>query len=150
RGHRLARSPSRGEAHPCASLIDDVKNANGQVKALNKRLGKQGGFVVPVAQAVIALREKVAARQAPGVKTRDALFSDSLGHAGPPVDLLTAYCHFAVVYRRTPMGLTPKGANSRARASKSRRSFSKPWALSSGRSGAPGMDTPDHFFLGPW
>ena len=89
---------------------DYVENANAQVRAMNKRLGKQVVFVVPVAQAVIALREKVAAGEAPGLKTQDDLFSDSIGHARPPVELLAAYCHFAVVYRRTPVGLTPKGA----------------------------------------
>jgi hypothetical protein len=86
------------------------ENANAQVQALNKRHGKQVVFVVPVAQAVIALREKVAAGEVPGLKAQDDLFADSIGHARPPVELLTAYCHFAVIYRRTPVGLTPKGS----------------------------------------
>ena len=40
------------------------KNASDQVQALNKRLGKQVVFIVPVAQAVMALREKIAAGEA--------------------------------------------------------------------------------------
>jgi hypothetical protein len=85
-----------------------IKNANEQVQAINKRLGKQVVFVVPTAQAVMALREKVAAGQVPGVKTQDELFADSIGHAKPPVELLNAYCHYAVVYRRSPVGLVVK------------------------------------------
>lgn len=86
------------------------KNAAEQVQAMNKSRGKQVVFIVPVAQAVIALREKVVAGQAPGLKTQDDLFADGIGHARPPVELLNAYCHFAVVYRRSPVGLALKGA----------------------------------------
>jgi hypothetical protein len=80
------------------------------VQALNKRHGKPVVFIVPVAQAVIALREKIAVGEASGLKTQDDLFSDSIGHARPPIELLNAYCHFAVVYRRSPVGLEIKGA----------------------------------------
>jgi hypothetical protein len=88
---------------------DYVRNARDQVRASNQRLGKPVVFVVPVAQAVIALREKVAAGEAPGLKSQDDLFADSIGHARPPVELLSAYCHLAVGYRRSPGGLAPKG-----------------------------------------
>jgi hypothetical protein len=87
-----------------------LKNATDQVQAINKRHGKQVVFLVPTAQAVIVLREKVIAGQAAGLKSSDELFSDSIGHARPPVELLNAYCHFAVVYRRTPVGLALKGS----------------------------------------
>ena len=87
-----------------------LKNAADQVRASNKRLGKQAVFIVPVAQAVMALREKVAAGAVAGLKTQDDLFADSIGHARPAVELLNAYCHFAVIYRRTPVGLEIKGA----------------------------------------
>ena len=90
------------------------KNAADQVQAFNKRLGKQVVFIVPVAQAVIALREKVAAGDVAGLKTQDDLFADSIGHARPPVELLNAYCHFAVVYRRSPVGLVIKGRRMRS------------------------------------
>src|SRR5262249_20686492 len=53
------------------------KYASDQVQATNKRLGKQVVFIVPTAQAVIALREKVKAGQAPGLKSQDDLFSDA-------------------------------------------------------------------------
>jgi len=40
------------------------------VVAVNKKLGKQVVFVVPVGQAVIALREKIVAGKAPGLKSQ--------------------------------------------------------------------------------
>jgi hypothetical protein len=75
------------------------------VRALNEALGKQVIFVVPVGQAVIALREKIIAGQAPGLKKQADLFTDAIGHAHPPLQVLAAYCHFAVIYRRGPVGL---------------------------------------------
>jgi hypothetical protein len=75
------------------------------VKDLNKSFGKRVLFVVPVGQAVIALREKIIAGEAPGLKKQEELFTDAIGHAKPPLQALVAYCHFAVIYRRTPVGL---------------------------------------------
>jgi len=75
------------------------------VRALNKKLGKQALFVVPAGQAVIALREKILAGQAPGLETQEDLFTDAVGHAKPPLQALAAYGHFAVIYRRSPVGL---------------------------------------------
>jgi hypothetical protein len=54
---------------------------------------------------VIALREKIIAGQAPGLKTQEDLFSDELGHGKPPLMALVGYCNFAVMYRRNPIGL---------------------------------------------
>ncbi len=75
------------------------------VRALNKKLGKQVVFVVPTGQAVLALREKIVAGQAPGLSKQAELFSDKLGHPRPPLQALAAYCHFAVIYRTNPVGL---------------------------------------------
>jgi hypothetical protein len=75
------------------------------VRDLNKKLGQEVVFVVPVGQAVIALREKILAGEAPGLKKQSDLFTDANGHAKPPLQALAAYCHFAVIYRRTPVGL---------------------------------------------
>lgn len=91
-----------------------LKNARDQVQAINQRHGKPVVFIVPTAQAVIALREKVRAGQAAGLKSPDDLFSDAIGHAKPAVELLNSYCHFAVVYRRSPVGLPLKGAKDEA------------------------------------
>jgi hypothetical protein len=81
------------------------KGMDEHVRGLNKKLGKQVLFVVPVGQAVIALREKIIAGKAPGLKTQEDLFTDANGHARPPLQALAAYCHFAVIYRRSPVGL---------------------------------------------
>jgi hypothetical protein len=81
------------------------KGMDDHVRALNKKLGKEAVFVVPVGQAVIALREKIIAGKAPGLKAQSDLFTDAIGHATPPLQVLVAYCHFAVVYRRSPVGL---------------------------------------------
>ena len=72
---------------------------------LNKKLGKTVLYEVPVPQAVIALREKIIAGEVPGIKTQEELFTDALGHGKPPLTLLVSYCNYAVMYRRSPVGL---------------------------------------------
>jgi hypothetical protein len=81
------------------------KNTAEQTRALNSQLGKNVLFLVPVGQATIALREKIRAGQVPGIAKQAELFSDDLGHAREPLKLLAVYCHFAVIYRRSPVGL---------------------------------------------
>jgi hypothetical protein len=75
------------------------------IRALNKKYGKTVLYVVPAPQAVIALREKIIEGQAPGLKEQENLFTDALGHGTAPLQALVAYCNFAVVYRRSPIGL---------------------------------------------
>jgi hypothetical protein len=81
------------------------KDMDAHVRELNEKLGKQAVFVVPVGQAVIALREKIIDGKAPGLKKQSDLFTDAIGHARPALQALVAYCHFAVIYRRSPVGL---------------------------------------------
>ncbi|MFA4943770.1 MAG: fibronectin type III domain-containing protein [Lentisphaeria bacterium] len=81
------------------------KECDDYIRALNARLGKPVVYVVPVGQAIIALREKVVAGEAPGITKQSDLFSDGLGHPKAAIAALAAYCHFAVVYGRTPLGL---------------------------------------------
>ena len=64
------------------------KTFDDYVRALNKKLGKQVVFVVPSGQAVLALREKIVAGQAPGLPKQSDLFSDKLGHPQPPLQAL--------------------------------------------------------------
>ncbi len=75
------------------------------IHLLNKKLGKDVVFAVPVGQATIALREKIIAGMAPGLQVQEDLFTDSWGHPTAPLQVLTAYCHFAVSYRRSPVGV---------------------------------------------
>jgi hypothetical protein len=81
------------------------KMIEGHVKELNQRIHGANIMVVPCGEAVIALREKVIQGEAPGVRTQGELFTDVLGHPGPQIRVLSAYCHFAVIYRRPPVGL---------------------------------------------
>jgi len=80
-----------------------------QVREVNQRLGRDVVAVVPVGAASIALREKIAAGQAPGLKVSWRLFTDSWGHPTTPLRILAAYCHYAVIYRRSPVGLPMPG-----------------------------------------
>src|SRR5207253_2366084 len=81
------------------------KSMDEHVRDLNKKLGQESVYVVPVGQAVIALREKIIAGEAPGLKTQNDLFTDAIGHARPPLQALVAYCHYAAIYRTSPIGL---------------------------------------------
>jgi hypothetical protein len=85
------------------------------IRNLNKKFGKQVLYVVPVGQAVIALREKIIAGQAPGLQTQEALFTDPLGHPTVPLQALAACCHFAVIYRTDPVGLPAPPVLARAK-----------------------------------
>ncbi len=75
------------------------------VRDVNTKLGKSVVVVVPAGQAVIALREKIIAGQAPGLKSQADLFTDPLGHPKPALQALIAYAHYAVIYRKNPVGL---------------------------------------------
>jgi hypothetical protein len=96
-----------------ATDIAKLKEANDKychdmeeyVRNINKTLGKEAVFVVPVGEAADKLREKLVAGQAPGLKMQWDMFRDSWGHPDAPLQVLDAYCYFAVVYRRSPVGL---------------------------------------------
>lgn len=75
------------------------------IRELNTKFDRTVLYIVPVGQAVIALREKIIAGEAPGLKQQEDLFTDAIGHAKPPLQALVAYCHFGVIYRRSPIGL---------------------------------------------
>jgi len=82
-----------------------AKDIEDYVQGINQRLGKQSVFVVPVGMAAVTLREKIIKGEAPGLKTQGELFRDNWGHALAPLQILSSYCHFAVIYRRNPAGL---------------------------------------------
>ena len=89
----------RSKNEPYFKMIED------HVKELNQRIPAAKIAIVPSGEAVLALREKVIKGEAPGIKTQNELFTDALGHPGPQIRVLSAYCHFAVIYRRSPVGL---------------------------------------------
>ncbi len=75
------------------------------VTSLNAGIGKQSVCIVPDAQATLALRRRIIAGTAPGLTRQSDLFTDAWGHPAPPLMALSGYCHFAVIYRRSPAGL---------------------------------------------
>src|SRR4051794_32082116 len=96
-----------------AATIPELKKQNDlyrdsietHIRDINQRLKTTALVVVPVGKATIALREKIIAGQARPLKVQWSLFTDDWGHPAPPLKVLAAYCHFAVIYRRSPVGL---------------------------------------------
>ena len=89
----------RSKHDPYFKLFED------HVKEINQRIPSAKIAIVPSGEAVMALRDKVIKGEAPGVRTQNELFTDALGHPGPQIRVLSAYCHFSVIYRRSPVGL---------------------------------------------
>lgn len=87
----------------------EIKVMEDYVSALNAEIGRQSVFIIPDAQATLALRERIIAGTAPGLKKQSDLFTDAWGHPSPPLKLLSAYCHFSVIYRLSPIGLPLPG-----------------------------------------
>ena len=76
-----------------------------QVAKLNKDIGHDAVRIIPVNDAVFALRERVVEGKAPGLSQQTDLFKDDIGHPTPPLALLVTYCHFAAIYGKSPVGL---------------------------------------------
>jgi hypothetical protein len=76
-----------------------------QVRALNASVGHEAVCIVPVGDAVFALRERLAEGKAPGLSKQTDLFRDDLGHPQAALAALVTYCHFAAIYQRSPVGL---------------------------------------------
>ena len=76
-----------------------------QVRGLNKAVGREAVHIVPVGDAVFALREHIALGTAPGLVKQTDLFRDEIGHPREPLAELVTYCHFAAITGRNPDGL---------------------------------------------
>ncbi len=81
------------------------KSMDEHVIALNKKYNTKAVHVVPVGQAVLELRERIVNKKAPGLTKQSDLFTDAIGHAQAPLRVLVAYCHYAAIYRKSPVGL---------------------------------------------
>jgi hypothetical protein len=81
------------------------RDVDDYVRAINKQLGKDVIVTVPVGQAAWMLREKIIAGQVPSLKAQSDLFYDTWGHPTHPLQILSAYCHFAIIYQCSPVGL---------------------------------------------
>jgi hypothetical protein len=76
-----------------------------QVRSLNAAAGHDAVYIVPVSDAVFALREQVIKGTAPGIAKQSDLFRDPLGHPLEVLATLVTYTHFATIYQRSPEGL---------------------------------------------
>lgn len=89
----------RAKNEPYFKFVEDF------VVGFNKQMPAAKIVIVPCGEAVIALRDKVIRGEAPGVTKQNELFTDALGHPAAHIRVLAAYCHFAVIYKRSPVGL---------------------------------------------
>lgn len=93
-----------------------LKDLSAYVTGVNQKLDKDVIVLVPVGQATQSLREKIVAGQASGIEKQSELFTDPWGHPTNVLKVLSAYCHFAVIYRQSPVGLPmPKGLEGKYR-----------------------------------
>ena len=76
-----------------------------QVRALNQSVGREAVHILPVFDAVFALRERIAKGTAPGLTKQTDLFRDDIGHPREPLAALVTYCHFAAISGGSPVGL---------------------------------------------
>lgn len=105
---KVAKNEDR-DARP----LDKVRGANkrwrdlleAQVAALHKKHEGADIRIVPVGDAVMKLRELIAAGKAPGLAKQTDLFTDQIGHGKLPIIALTTYCNFACIYGVSPVGL---------------------------------------------
>jgi hypothetical protein len=86
------------------------KTMEEQIAKLNQDLGSEVVKLIPVNDAVFALRELVVQGKVPGVTQQTDLFKDDIGHPTPPLALLVTYCHLAAIYGKSPIGLPVPGS----------------------------------------
>ena len=82
-----------------------LKQLEAQVTALNSVLGKPTVCIIPASTALHALRQKIVEGKAPGIRKQSELFRDDHGHPSDISALLVSYCHFAAIYKKSPVGL---------------------------------------------
>jgi hypothetical protein len=98
--HDAATIPALTKAY--AAYNHDVET---YVQGINQKLGTNAILIVPVGEATLELRRKIIAGEVPGIKKQSELYRDPWGHPQPPLQMLSVYCHYAVIYRRSPVGL---------------------------------------------
>jgi hypothetical protein len=95
----------------------NIQAAEAQADHINQKYGggKKVLFLVPSAQALVALRTRIAHQEVPGLTKQGELFSDALSHPSAPLEALNTYLHYAVLYDRSPVGLPMPGLLQRAK-----------------------------------
>jgi hypothetical protein len=93
----------------------NIKAAEAQADEINKKIGRKVLYLVPSAQASVALRTKIHDKQLPGLTRQAELFRDPISHPTAPLEALNTYLHYAVIYGRSPVGLPVPGLLKKAR-----------------------------------
>ena len=95
----------------------NIKAAEAQADAINQRYGggKKVLFLVPSAQALVALRTRIANHEISGLTKQADLFRDALSHPSAPLEALITYVHYGVLYGRSPVGLPMAGVLKQAK-----------------------------------
>jgi hypothetical protein len=88
----------------------NIHAGEAQADAINQKYGqgKRILFLVPSAQALVALRTRIFNKQIPGLNTQGELFVDA-AHPSAPLEAFNTYLHYAVLYGQTPVGLPMPG-----------------------------------------
>jgi hypothetical protein len=105
---RVANVTQRDETDLAKLRADQLKwreQMEAQAKAINEKVGRAAVLIVPAGDAVVKLRELVAAGKAPGIAKQSELFTDPIGHGKGPILLLTSYCNYACITGKSPVGL---------------------------------------------
>jgi enterochelin esterase-like enzyme len=87
----------------------NIRAAEAQADEINQKVGRKVLFLVPSAQAVVALRTKIYNKEIAGLTNQAQVFRDPLCHPAPPLEALNTYLHYAVIYRQSPVGLPMPG-----------------------------------------
>ncbi len=105
---RISSNDQRDQTN-LAQLRSDQEKWRGQLeaqaRALNQKAGREAVQIIPAGDAVLKLRELIAAGKVPGIAKQSDLFTDTIGHGKVPVLALVSYCNFACITGRSPVGL---------------------------------------------
>jgi len=93
----------------------NIKAAEEQADAVNKKAGKKILYLIPSAQAAVTLRTKIANKEIVGLTRQAELFRDPISHPAPPLEALNTYLHYAVIYGQSPVGLLVPGLLKKAK-----------------------------------
>src|SRR5262249_1786775 len=70
------------------------------------RHGREYVYLIPIGPALVRLRQSILEGKVPGLTRQSELFRDPGSHPAQALQNLVAYCWFAAMYRRSPVGMT--------------------------------------------
>jgi hypothetical protein len=87
-------------------LGNDRRQLEAEVDGVNKRHGRRVACIIPFADAALTLMDQIAAGKFPGLTDPGALFPDDDSWSpGRQLLALSAYCHYATLCGKSPVGL---------------------------------------------